>query len=155
MLANFSFIAEGVAGSALPGHWGDLSEDLSEAAEEGITAIVTLTERALPAEALEGRGFRYLHLPVVDYRPPTIEQVRAFVKFVDEELAEGGSVLTHCAAGIGRTGTMLAAWLVSQGRSAPEAIQEVRRKRRGSIETYDQEALIARWAAELSSSKGR
>jgi atypical dual specificity phosphatase len=150
MLANFSFIAKGVAGSALPGQWGQLSEDLSQAAEEGITAIVTLTERRLPAREMEPFKFRYLHLPVVDYRPPTLEQVREFVQFVDEEVASGGTVLTHCAAGVGRTGTMLAAWLVAHGSTPAAAIAEVRRKRRGSIETYEQEELISEWAAEVA-----
>jgi atypical dual specificity phosphatase len=75
--------------------------------------------------------------------------VEEFVAFVDAERARGGAVMAHCVAGIGRTGTMLAAYLVKEGRTAPEAIREVRTRRRGSIETTEQEDLIAMYEAKL------
>ena len=49
----------------------------------------------------------------------------------------------HCAMGRGRTGTMLACYLVAkEGYSGDEAIDEIRRRRRGSIETRRQEAAV-------------
>jgi atypical dual specificity phosphatase len=44
--------------------------------------------------------------------------------------------------GWGRTGTLLAAYLVSEGMSADEAIYQVRKKRPGSIETFGQEQIL-------------
>jgi atypical dual specificity phosphatase len=150
MLQNFSYILDGVlAGSALPGRYGELRADLSEARAMGITAIVSLNERGLHRATIAEEGFRYLHLPVEDYKPPTLAQVEEFVAFVDAERARGGAVMAHCVAGIGRTGTMLAAYLVKEGRTAPEAIREVRTRRRGSIETTEQEDLIAMYEAKL------
>ncbi len=139
MPANFSFIIPGkLAGSARPGDWEDLSDDLAEMSEQGIRAIVSLTETPLDSEAIRRSGFSLLHLPIVDFTPPSLEQIAAFVEFVDKSLADGKAVVVHCAAGIGRTGTMLAAYLVHTGMNADEAIRAVRRKRPGSIETREQ-----------------
>lgn len=48
-------------------------------------------------------------------------------------------VAVHCMSGRGRTGTMLACYLVSvEGYSAEDAVVETRRRRRGSIEIDEQ-----------------
>ena len=59
------------------------------------------------------------------------------------------AVGVHCGAGMGRTGTFLAAYLVSQGMTAHDAIAEVRRLRPGSIETPAQERAVAQYEASL------
>ena len=49
------------------------------------------------------------------------------------------AVAVHCMSGCGRTGTMLACYLVAmEGYSADVAIAETRRRRSGSIETSKQ-----------------
>lgn len=49
----------------------------------------------------------------------------------------------HCTLGFGRTGTMLACYLVKErGLCAGDAIAEIRRLRPGSIETYEQEKAV-------------
>ncbi len=144
MLFNFSYILPGkLAGCARPGRGGTLGNDLVELRERGIGAVVSLTELPLAASVLEEMGFRHLHLPIRDFTPPTRGQMKAFADFVESCNADGLAVVVHCAAGMGRTGTMLAAYLVTQGRSAKEAVAEVRQVRPGSIETSEQERCIA------------
>jgi len=48
----------------------------------------------------------------------------------------------HCHAGIGRTGTILAAYLISQGKTARDALRELRVMRPGSVETSEQEDVL-------------
>ena len=131
-----------MAGCARPGGWWDPRADLEELAGHGIGALVTLTEEALDPAAIAERDFRYLHLPVPDFHPPTLEQLRAFVEFVDACAADGTAVAVHCAAGMGRTGTMLAGYLVSTGVRPAEAVRAVRTRRPGSIETTEQEKCL-------------
>ena len=65
----------------------------------------------------------------------------------------------HCELGLGRTGTMLACYLVSQGRegySAGRAILKTRRRRTESIETSEQERAVGnfeRFLKEPASSR--
>ena len=90
--------------------------------------------------------FRLLHLPVVDMTAPATGQIREFVDFVRQAHNDGLAVGVHCMAGLGRTGTMIACWLVSEGMTPDEAIEHVRRIRPGSVENEVQERAVHRWA---------
>lgn len=58
-------------------------------------------------------------------------------------LSDPQAVAVHCMHGHGRTGTMLASYLVkTRNISGLEAIKEIRRLRKGSIETKDQEIAV-------------
>ncbi len=130
---NFSFVVAGkLAGMSRPDH--DASVLLKDA---GITGILTLTENPLPDGVKE--GFEYLHISIPDFTAPEVDQLEHAVKFID---FVKGPVAVHCFAGIGRTGTVLAAYLVSQGLPAAEAIGRIRKLRPHSIETAGQEAVI-------------
>ena len=67
----------------------------------------------------------------------------------------GEPVAVCCGAGLGRTGTVLAAVLVRRGLPAREAIHEVRAQRPGSIETPEQEAVGRRLRARPAPRRGR
>ncbi len=63
------------------------------------------------------------------------------------------AVAVHCLWGIGRTGTMLACYLVKeQNLTADQAIDEIRRLRPYSVETYEQEELVHQYFEHLRSS---
>jgi atypical dual specificity phosphatase len=142
---NFHWIVEDrVAAMAMP--W---PEDLPELRRRGITAILSLSERA-PPEIAE-QGFAHLVLPIRDFYPPTQSQLQRAVEFIDAAVAAGGACAVHCGAGLGRTGTVVAAWLVRRGSSAGEAIGEVRRRRPGSVETAEQEAAVLEFSRSQTS----
>jgi atypical dual specificity phosphatase len=112
-----------------------------------ITLLVNLHERPDPPELLARLDATSLHLPVPDSNAPTQEQLDAGVAAISDALAQGRRVAVHCAAGLGRTGTLLAAYLVSTGAEADEAIARIRTVRPGSVETLEQEQAVHAYAA--------
>jgi atypical dual specificity phosphatase len=68
---------------------------------------------------------------------------------IRDVLQRGRPVAVHCASGLGRTGTLLAAFLVSQGATAEGAIERVRSVRPGSVETLEQEQAIHAYAQRV------
>ncbi|HEX5136784.1 MAG TPA: dual specificity protein phosphatase family protein [Planctomycetota bacterium] len=140
MPRNFSWIVEGrVAGMARP-----RPDDLAWLRAQGVTAILSLTE-ARP----ELLGFDVHHIPVVDMTSPTLDQLHDAVGFIRQIVEHGGAVVAHCTAGMGRTGTILAAYLVREGLTVDEALQRVRLLRPGSVETLEQEEILSTYAASL------
>jgi len=143
-MRNFSWLIPGVlAGSDRP--YG--LRDLQRLAREGVRVLVTVMEAPLDPEAVAAAGMEYHHLPVPDFGTPSLEQLEQFVELVKENSAKGRPVAVHCLMGWGRTGTFLAAYLISQGMGFEEAVREVRRKRPGSIETVGQLEALRRFAA--------
>lgn len=146
MLVNFSWVRDGhVAGMGLPhpDPW-----DALEAA--GIGALLTLTEHPATAAPCPP-GFECLHVPLVDFGTPSLEDLERCVTWIDAQVEAGRAVAVHCFAGVGRTGTVLAAWMVSQGMDPDAAIEELRRLRPGSVETRGQADCVRRFAQRKTS----
>ena len=148
---NFSYVIPDIlAGCSRP--WladGDQS-DLELIRDQGVVGLVSLTESSPDISAVAGAGLKHLHIPIRDFGVPTLAGIAEFVDFV-QRVSAGGGVAVHCGSGYGRTGTMLACYLVAQGQTASDAIREVRRLRPGSIETASQEHIIAEWAKQVAS----
>jgi atypical dual specificity phosphatase len=72
-----------------------------------------------------------------------VQEIDSTVKFMENEIKEKRPVLVHCAAGKGRTGTILGAYLLrNQKIGAKEAITKIRNIRPGSIQTDSQEKSL-------------
>ncbi|MDP2918640.1 MAG: dual specificity protein phosphatase family protein [Dehalococcoidia bacterium] len=139
---NFSWLISG----EVAGHSAPLSaEDLLYLKQRGIKALVrmaVLSKTRVTGIQVVELGFTDYHEPVPDYEAPGKEQIDRVVRFIKASVADGQPVGVSCGAGLGRTGTILACYLVSLGHSSPGAIDEVRAKRPGSIETNAQEEAV-------------
>lgn len=123
---RFKWLIPGVlAGGTHP----DLSDGLLKVAPflhaQGVGGIVTLYEEPLHPNP-EELGFRYLFVETPNFQPPA--ELNKILCFIGEESEGVHGVLVHCFAGIGRTGTVLAAWLLQENPmlSVSEAISHVR-----------------------------
>ena len=139
---------------ACPGYFTELSADLDHLAHEGITHIVTLTEE--PLSLAPDDIFTVHHLPVIDFAAPEHTQVLQFCQLVDQAEEHKQRVMVHCLAGIGRTGTFLAAYLMwREGLTARQALSRVRGIRREYVQSVPQEDYLDDWEQWLAEARGR
>lgn len=129
--SRFSWVDEWVAASGRPMTF----DQLKWIQREGIDVILSLTEEPLPQEWIRELGFEYHHVPIEDHSAPSPEVLKEAVNSILSAISRRRKVLVHCAAGLGRTGTVLAAYMIAQHKLTPEeAIKKVRELRPGSIE---------------------
>ncbi|MCX6022844.1 MAG: dual specificity protein phosphatase family protein [Chloroflexi bacterium] len=119
---------------------------------QGFTSIVDLRGEARPAHAeLAKSGIAALHLRVPDMHAPTPQQFDTAVRWIEAELAEGGRVLVHCRAGVGRSVLTVCAMLVHQGLTPNDAFRRVRARRRvAAFSRVQWEALHAYGARQAA-----
>jgi len=122
-------------------------DELKDLNRAGIRAVVSLLNIPSDAAVFESAGFAFLCLPVPDGQAPTAEQENQFVQFMKQQSAAQQPVAVHCEAGLGRTGTMLAVYLISQGESAEAAIRHVRAIEPNAVETLWQIDFLEKFAA--------
>ena len=143
MVINFGYVVDNeIAGCAHPDSLDDAPAALLELHDRGFEALVSLDEYGISPDLAAEHGFAYLHVPIPDFQPPLLHQAEEFVKFVDDQRDANRQVAVHCHSGYGRTGTMIACWLISRGNTADEAMNIVRTRRPGSIETRSQEKFL-------------
>ncbi|HJV62738.1 MAG TPA: tyrosine-protein phosphatase, partial [Albitalea sp.] len=120
---------------SMPGRFESWAAFMAEARQRRLGLVVCLApadEVASLAPAywqaiVEGSlDFRFLHLPMQNYGlPRELAAFRDGIAQTAASLRAGDSVLLHCAAGIGRTGTAAACLLKALGLPTEEAMQRV------------------------------
>lgn len=121
--------------ASMPGRFEGWRDFEAQAQRAGLGLVVCLTPRSEVASlspayhAALGQGtlpFRWTCLPMPNFGLP--EDPPAFrreVAQIAQALRQGESVMLHCAAGIGRTGSTAACVLKALGLNTADALQRV------------------------------
>jgi len=128
----------------------DLAEDLAMVRDWQPDLVVSLVElhefeflgvAQLPEEFKA--QFRWQHHPIRDLGAPSdAAQKNSVLAQWFSSVCRGERILLHCAAGLGRTGTVVARLLMMSGQDADSAIESVRAARSGTIESATQERFL-------------
>lgn len=146
-------LPDSLAGMGRPGLIGDEDEDLFAIASAGITHLVSLTEEPVSPAKLRAFGLVGRSFPIPDMGIPPVATTARLCRDIERVLGDGGRVAVHCHAGLGRTGTILAATLVWLGRSPEAAIEEIRARVSRYIQTSVQLEFVHRFAEGAGTGK--
>jgi atypical dual specificity phosphatase len=147
---NFSWVINGtIAGSGIPMS----RNDIMWLKNKGIKSIISLTDEPLNNQWIKEMNIEYHHEPLQDHLPPSVKEMDRAVDFIIKQESEGRPIVVHCAAGQGRTGSVLAGYFVKQqGLSALQAINKIRSIRPRSIESA-QEVSLSQYENFLNKNK--
>ncbi|XP_045426681.1 dual specificity protein phosphatase CDC14B isoform X7 [Pipistrellus kuhlii] len=107
-----------------------------------VTTIIRLNKRMYNAKQFTNAGFDHYDLFFADGSIPTDAIVKEFLDIC--ESAEG-AIAVHCKAGLGRTGTLIACYIMKHYRmTAAEAIAWIRICRPGSVIGPQQQFLMTK-----------
>ncbi|WP_140634891.1 ATP-binding cassette domain-containing protein [Methylibium rhizosphaerae] len=140
--SRFAWLLPGrLAGTPWPGLVQPPAYDLDLLQRVGVTRLISVADRPFRADLAAPHGIEVEHEPMVYMQPPGIEQAISLCLRIDASLARGDVIAVHCRAGLGRTGTTLAAYWLWQreGRLGGEqCLEQVRRCHPGWVQSQAQ-----------------
>merc|ERR1711953_1203780 len=122
--------------STLPKYMGILKE-------HKVTHLVCATDPTYKTDDLAQSGVTFTELSFSDGSPPSQEIIDRWLSLVKKEFDEDAEVCVgvHCVTGLGRAPVLVAVALVELGMKYEDAVELIRKKRRGAINAKQLEFL--------------
>ena len=154
--SGFHWLVNGLMGGMhLPGVLTEMRYDIEALQRMNASLLVTLNEVwAPPVEALAAAGIDSLTHKIKDLHAPDFESALKTCQIVDAYLLEDKVCIYHCRAGMGRTGTLLAAQLIYYGHTAKEAVKTARAQNKRWVETDKQMIFLHEFDLWLNGARG-
>lgn len=112
---------------------------LKEFQKYGVRDVVRVCEPSYPASLATNEGITVTDWPFADGEAPPSEIVTNWIDLCKSRFSsvtgeeEAPCIAVHCVAGLGRAPVLVAIMLIEIGMEAEDAIELIRRKRRGAI----------------------
>ncbi len=135
---GFVWVTEGIAASGYPAS----RSQVEWIASQGIESVLSLTEQPLPPRVTDGLPIRLEHIPMSDHGIPDASALERGAAYIAGQVAEDRKVLVHCLAGEGRTGCVLAAYMIIDLKTTPEeALRRLRAVKPSFVESRQEKAV--------------
>lgn len=140
-----SYIPTWIMPKLAVGHAPMSYDDLEALKQLGIDAILNLCGEYCDLHDIEkDYGFEVYYLPIPDESIPDTQDLERALAWLDESIYLGKNVLVHCRFGIGRTGTLVTAYLMRRGLGLKSAAK-VLKQTRANPSTYHQHRLLKKY----------
>ena len=124
--------------------------ELASIKAQDIDAIINLCAEFSDLHLIEEKaGFEVYYLPVWDEETPDMEEMEKGLAWLDEAIYLGKKILVHCRHGIGRTGTLIASYMIRRGMNLKSAEKKLKKKT-ASPSSYAQWKLLKKYGKQSS-----
>lgn len=105
--------------------------------KRSVSALVRACEPKYDTAPVTDAGIIHLDLPFLDGEPPPDKIIDRWLDLVDNEFSgkngKTNTIAVHCVAGLGRAPLLVAIALVEGGMEPIDAVNFIRKRRRGAI----------------------
>lgn len=128
--------------------------DLKGKHKNRVTTIINL-EAEWNLKCIRDKLENIYWIPIKNFTAPSIKQIQQFIDIVEKSIEKKVPVIVHCSSGRGRTGTMIAAWLIYKNyfENVSDAIEFIRLQRKGAIESTSQKRSLEKFYLSFHKSK--
>lgn len=147
-------VANRLGGMQKPGLINNIDEDLETMKKLKIDTLISLQQKPIETQLLKKFNITGIHFPIMDMGIPDLQTTYDFFFGINDLIKQNKSIVYHCKAGMGRTGTMLACHLIWVDQiSAIHAIEEIRHINYKYIQTREQAHFVKQFEDHIEHSR--